>query len=246
MSLKEDARNIVEAAIRRVLPENAVKAALESAGFASCRGRGGKLIIAAIGKAAWRMAKAAVDVLKGEFDGGVVITKYGHSSGPIEGLEIHEAGHPLPDENTLRGTEVLLRAVEDLNADDTVLFLISGGGSALFEKPQEGVSLSDLISVTEQLLACGADIVEINTIRKRLSSVKAGRFALRAAPAFVYSVVLSDVLGDRLDSIASGPAFPDSSTVDEAFAIVEKYALSLSPQLRKLLRHETPKALDNV
>jgi hydroxypyruvate reductase len=136
--------------------------------------------------------------------------------------------------------------VKHLSEEDTVLFLVSGGGSALFEKPRDGVTLEDLVSVTDQLLACGADIVEINTIRKRLSSVKGGRFARFVEPARVFAVVLSDVLGDRLDSIASGPAHPDESTVREAFRIADKYGLSLRQGLLDALREETPKELNNV
>lgn len=244
-SLRRDAMHIVQEAIGRVLPENAVREALASREFSTRRGRG-RIVVAAIGKAAWRMARAAADFLGPELAGGAVVTKYGHSMGPIAGLEIFEAGHPLPDENTLRGTEALLAHVRELGPDDTVLFLVSGGGSALFERPLDGVSLDDLVDVTEQLLACGADIVEINRVRKRLSSVKAGRFAQLAAPAHVHAVVLSDVLGDRLDSIASGPAWPDASTAEETLAIVRKYGLSLRPRLIGLLEQETPKRLDNV
>lgn len=244
-SLRRDAMHIVREAIGRVLPENAVREALASREFSARRGRG-RIVVAAIGKAAWRMARAAADFLGPELAGGAVVTKYGHSMGPIVGLEIFEAGHPLPDENTLRGTEALLARVRELGPDDTVLFLVSGGGSALFERPLDGVSLDDLVDVTEQLLACGADIVEINRVRKRLSSVKAGRFAQLAAPAHVHAVVLSDVLGDRLDSIASGPAWPDASTAEETLSIVRKYGLSLRPRLIGLLGQETPKRLDNV
>ncbi|NLA90413.1 MAG: DUF4147 domain-containing protein, partial [Synergistaceae bacterium] len=117
---------------------------------------------------------------------------------------------------------------------------------ALFERPRDGVTLEDLVSVTDQLLACGADIVEINMIRKRLSSVKGGRFAQLVAPAHIFAVVLSDVLGDRLDSIASGPAHPDGSTIQEALRIVDKYGLKLRPGLLEALEEETPKELDNV
>ncbi|MBQ2433276.1 MAG: DUF4147 domain-containing protein, partial [Clostridia bacterium] len=128
--------------------------------------------------------------------------------------------------------------------EDTVLFLLSGGGSALFEKPLvPGEVLQD---VTRQLLACGADIVEINTIRKRLSAVKGGRFAKLCEPAQVFSIVLSDILGDPLDMIASGPAYPDTSTCEQAVAIAEKYALRLDDATRGLLSKETPKTLDNV
>jgi hydroxypyruvate reductase len=125
-----------------------------------------------------------------------------------------------------------------------VIFLLSGGGSALFELPL--VSREELQDITRQMLASGADIVEMNRIRKRLSSVKGGKFALACAPAKVLSIVLSDILGDPLDSIASGPAYPDSSTCEEALAVVAKYGLKLSPEALNLLQQETPKTLDNV
>ena len=243
--IRRDALEIVKKAIDAVLPEEAVKEALLNKGLLDeARKRGGRIVIAAIGKAAWRMAKAASDMLPGIT--GAIVTKYGHSMGNIPGIEIFEAGHPVPDENTIKGTEALLKHVKGLGSNDTVLFLVSGGGSALFELPAEGVSLSDMANVTKQLLACGADIVEINTIRKHLSSVKGGRFAKLCAPARVSMAVLSDVLGDRLDSIASGPAWPDNSTSEEALGIVSKYGLSLRPELIDVLWRETPKELDNV
>ena len=244
MNLKEDMRAIIDSAIKAVLPESAVKEALNRSDFQARKGKG-HLIVASIGKAAWRMAKAAGDILGSEISG-AVITKYEHSMGEIKGLEIFEAGHPVLDENTLKGTKALLEHVKNLNENDTVLFLVSGGGSALFELPAEGVTLDDMKDITSQLLACGADIVEINTIRKHLSSVKGGRFAQLCAPAHVFMVVLSDVLGDRLDSIASGPAWPDASTSEEALSIVKKYDLKVKPELMKILSHETPKKLDNV
>ena len=243
-NLKDDMRSILDGAIKAVLPENAVKEALNNPAFTSRKGKG-RLIVASIGKAAWRMAKAASDIL-GSSITGAVVTKYDHSMGEIAGLEIFEAGHPVPDMNTINGTKALLEHVKGLNAEDTVLFLVSGGGSALFEFPAEGVTLEDMQDVTRQLLSCGAEIVEINTIRKHLSSVKGGRFAELCAPAHVFMVVLSDVLGDRLDSIASGPAAPDMSTSEEALAIVKKYNLKLKPELLEKLSHETPKKLDNV
>ena len=138
----------------------------------------------------------------------------------------------MPDDNSFAATQRALALVSGLRADDTVLFLLSGGGSALFEKPL--LPAEELQAITQALLACGADIVEINTIRKRLSAVKGGRFAL------------SDILGDPLDMIASGPACPDSSTCAQAAAIAEKYRLALSPAAAALLRQETPKTLPNV
>lgn len=242
--LREDAEAIVREAIEAVLPEAAVREALRRGEIAERLGRG-RVVLAAIGKAAWRMARAAVDQL-GPGLGGALVTKHGHSMGDIEGVEVFEAGHPLPDEGSVRGAEAILRHVQGLGPDDTVLFLVSGGGSALFELPAPGVSLADMADVTSQLLACGAGIVEINTIRKRLSSVKGGRFAQLCAPAHVSMIVLSDVLGDPLDAIASGPAWPDASTSEEALSIVERYGLSLSPAMMEALRHETPKELDDV
>ena len=243
-SLKQDMKEIIDRSIEAVLPENAVKEALRHEAFTSRRGKG-RIIVASIGKAAWRMAKAASDIL-GSGISGAVVTKYDHSMGDIPGLEIYEAGHPVLDENTLKGTKALLEHVKGLTADDTVLFLVSGGGSALFELPAEGVTLEDMKDITGQLLACGADIVEINTIRKHLSSVKGGRFAQLCAPAHVFMVVLSDVLGDRLDSIASGPAAPDMSTSAEALDVVKKYGLNVKPELMSVLSRETPKELANV
>lgn len=244
LNLKHDMLEIIDCAIKAVLPEQAVKEALQRQDFIARKDKG-RVIIASIGKAAWRMAKAASDIL-GPGITGAVVTKYDHSMGDIPGLEIYEAGHPVLDENTLKGTKALLEHIKGLTSDDTVLFLVSGGGSALFELPAEGVTLEDMKDITSQLLSCGADIVEINTIRKHLSGVKGGRFAQLCSPAHVYMVVLSDVLGDRLDSIASGPAAPDNSTSEEAQAIVKKYDLKLRPELLSVLAQETPKKLDNV
>ncbi|MBR0097472.1 MAG: glycerate kinase [Synergistaceae bacterium] len=248
MSLKSDAEQIIKRAVDAVLPEAAVKEALKDERFLARKKlaaeNNGKIILASIGKGAWRMAKAAADELPGIT--GAVVTKYEHSMGGIKGLEIFEAGHPVPDENTINGTRKLLAHIKDLSANDTVLFLVSGGGSALFELPATGVTLEDMADVTKQLLACGADIVEINTIRKHLSAVKGGRFAKLCAPAHVYMVVLSDVLGDRLDSIASGPAWPDASSSQDALNIVKKYNLNLRDDLIKVLSQETPKDLYNV
>ena len=120
-------------------------------------------------------------------------------------MTIYEAGHPIPDANGIRATEHALRLADALGAQDRMIFLVSGGGSALFEALPEGVSLEELMALTQKLLACGASITEINAIRKHISCVKGGRFALRCAPAKVVNVILSDIIGDPLDAIASGP-----------------------------------------
>ena len=236
-TLRSCADQIVEASIRAVLPDEAVRRALKDFHPE------GRTVLVAAGKAAWQMAHAAVAVL-GHVDGGVVVTKYNHVKGKIPGVTCCEAGHPVPDANSFAATQKALELVQGLQPEDTVLFLLSGGGSALFEKPL--IPAEELQDITSQLLASGADIVEMNTIRKRLSGVKGGRFAQACAPAQVFSIVLSDILGDPLDMIASGPAVPDTSTCGQAIAIAEKYHLRLSTTAQELLRQETPKALTNV
>ena len=192
--LREHADRIVREAIAAVQPDAAVGRAIAEMEFS------GRVLLVAAGKAAWQMAKAASDCLGDRIENGVVVTKYDHVMGPIANFTCFEAGHPVPDENSFRGTQAALDLVAGLTEKDTVLFLLSGGGSALFEKPL--VPAAELQDITGQLLACGADIVEINTIRKRLSAVKGGRFAQLCAPAKVEAVILSDILGDLLDMIA--------------------------------------------
>lgn len=236
--LRQKANQMIKESLEAVMPDRAVEKALEN-----FQGSGGRTILVAAGKAAWQMAAAAVRVL-GHVDDGIVITKYDHVKGEIPGVECREAGHPVPDENSFAATEKALEKVRGLEETDTVIFLLSGGGSALFEKPL--ISGEELQDITKQLLSCGADIVEMNTIRKRLSGVKGGRFALACMPARVYAIVLSDILGDPLDMIASGPAYPDSSTCEQANSIIEKYHLNLSEQAQALMQEETPKNLTNV
>ena len=236
--LREHADQIVREAIAAVQPDAAVRRALSGRQFP------GRLLLVAAGKAAWQMAKAASDFMGDRIEKGVVVTKYDHVMGPIANFDCYEAGHPVPDENSFKGTQAALDLVSDLTEKDTVLFLLSGGGSALFEKPL--VAGEELQDITGQLLACGADIVEINTIRKRLSQVKGGRFAQICWPAKVEAVILSDILGDPLDMIASGLACPDTSTTEDAQRIAAKYGLRLSDEARRLLGIETPKTLDNV
>jgi glycerate 2-kinase len=239
MSLREEANKIIESAINAALPDTAVKKALQDEDFS-----GGRLVLISIGKAAWSMAKAAYDILGSRIDEGIVITKYGHSMGEIPNVLIREAGHPIPDANSFAAAEEAIKMVSGLSSEDKVLFLISGGGSALFEKPL--INEKELSDLTGQLLASGADITEINTIRKRLSAVKGGKFANLCEPAQVFSVVLSDIIGDPLDMIASGPAYPDSSTSEQAVGIIRKYGLTVSEEILKLLKKETPSELYNV
>ena len=236
--LRADANAIISASIEAVKPDEAVARALQS--FKPGKGR---TLLVSTGKAAWQMAYAAVKVL-GSVDGGVVVTKYDHVMGEIPGVLCCEGGHPVPDQGSYDGTAKALELVSGLTEEDTVLFLLSGGGSALFEAPL--VAAEELQDITRQLLACGADIVEMNTIRKRLSGVKGGRFAQKCEPAKVFAIVLSDILGDPLDMIASGPAYPDTTTCEQAVAIAKKYNLQLSDAAWELLSQETPKELTNV
>ena len=204
MNLRNAAEYITEKAIRAVLPDEAVKRALEGREFQ------GRVVLVAFGKAAWQMAKAAHDLMGTRIDRGIIITKYGHVMGPVGDFACFEAGHPVPDENSFRATERAIELVRPLGEEDTVILLLSGGGSALFEKPL--ISGEELKDITNQLLKSGASITEMNTIRKRLSQVKGGSFAQICSPAKVFSIVLSDIIGDPLDMIASGPAYPDSTT----------------------------------
>ena len=237
--MRKEARQVIDAALRAVLPDNAVQRALR--GYTPPPGR---LVLVALGKAAWQMAAAASACLGNAICDGIVITKYGHAQGPLPHLRIREAGHPMPDHNSFAATAEAIGLVRPLTAEDGVLLLISGGGSALFEKPL--CTPEELTDMTAQLLRCGADIVEINTLRKRVSAVKGGRFAQLCAPARVFSIVLSDIVGDPLDMIASGPAYPDRSTAEQARAVVQKYSLRLSPAVLDLLGRPTPGRLDNV
>lgn len=236
--MRSDAEQIIRRSIQAVLPDQAVLHALQGHKFP------GRVFLVSVGKAAWQMAAAASRCLGETITAGVVITKYGHVRAPIANITCYEAGHPVPDANSFQATQAALELVRGLSEQDTVLFLLSGGGSALFELPL--VPAEELQRITNQLLASGADIVEINTIRKRLSGVKGGRFAQHCAPARIFSVVLSDILGDPLDMIASGPACPDRSTCTQARSIAEKYHLPLSAQAAGLLNRETPKLLPHV
>lgn len=236
--LYDHALQIIDEAIHAVMPDEAVRRALTGRSFS------GRVVLVAAGKAAWQMAKTAAECLGERLSSGVVITKYGHVGGPIAKVSCFEGGHPIPDENSFRGTQAAIDLTAGLSEKDTVIFLLSGGGSALFEQPL--LPGEELQEITGQLLGCGADIVEINTIRKRLSAVKGGRFARLCAPAKVFSVVLSDILGDPLDMIASGPACPDRSTCEQAMQIVKKYDLRMSARAMQLLGQETPKELSNV
>lgn len=192
---------IVSSAIEAVLPDKSVEEALSSLQLE------GNVHIIAIGKAAWLMASAASHALDNKYVGGICITKYEHSQGDIPRIKIFEAGHPTPDMNTVKATQAAIDYARRLGEEDTVLFLVSGGGSALFESPT--CSLEKYITINDELLASGKDIKEMNTIRKKHSNVKGGKFAELCKPAKVVNLILSDVIGDDLESIASGPTIAE-------------------------------------
>ena len=183
-----------------------------------------KILVVGAGKADAPMAQAVESLLGERVSDGVIVVKDGHGL-PLQHVKVHEASHPVPDERGLRGAEEILSLVRDAGERDLVICLISGGGSALLVAPAEGVTLKDKQSVTQLLLACGATIHEINTVRKHLSRVKGGGLAHAAHPATLVSLILSDVIGDDLDTIASGPTVPDSTTFRQALLILERYGI---------------------
>lgn len=239
MNLRDHAQIIIDKTIEAVLPNEAVKRALGQIDF-----NGKDIYLVSIGKAGFSMAKAASEMLGDKITKGIVITKYDHVQGDLVNIDSYEAGHPISDENTYKATKKALELADSLKEDDVLIFLVSGGGSALFEDPI--IDTDELEKINKQLLDSGASITEINTIRKRLSNVKGGKFAKRAHPASVHAIILSDIIGDPLDMIASGPAFADSSTKEDALRIIDKYSLDLSDQVLDLIQNETPKSVENV
>ena len=248
MNQRKEAEGIIQAVLEASNPEPLVAKAV--AELPPCEGR---TILLAVGKAAFAMALAALTTPGFTAHRAMIVTKYGHTnekqlSALPESirtiLRIREAGHPISDANSYRAAEEAIAMAQNLTANDRVVLLLSGGGSALFEKPL--LSADEMEDINQQLLSSGADIGEINTIRKRLSAVKGGRFAQLCAPAQVITIALSDVLSNAPDQIASGPACPDPTTCAEAKRIVKHYALNLSPQAQRLLDSETPTELPNA
>jgi len=230
--MRQDAKAICKAvldasdarqAILRYVRWNGQVLSLGSHILSMPQGRGVWVIGA--GKASASMALGVEDVLQARIGGGLVIVKYGHTQ-PLRFIEIAEAGHPLPDAGTVQGTRRMLQLIEEKTSpDDLILLLLSGGGSALMESPAEGLTLEDLIRVNELLLGCGASIHEINTVRKHLSAVKGGQLARHFTGRETWALILSDVPGDNLDVIASGPTVADSSSFYDAASVLEKYRL---------------------
>jgi hydroxypyruvate reductase len=193
----------------------------------------GRTIVIGAGKASARMAQA----LEQHWDGplaGLVVTRYGHMA-PTRNIEIIEAGHPVPDEASEIAAQRMLEMVAGLSADDLVIFLASGGGSSSLSLPLPGISVEEKRAVHRQLLRCGAPVHAMNTVRRHLSAIKGGRLALACHPAQVATLVVSDVPGDDPAVVASGPTIPDGTTANDALSILERFAITASPQLRNVL-----------
>ncbi len=227
--MREDAKVIINKTILDVMPDKAVHNSLQELSLQE------PIFVIAIGKAAWVMAKAAKDYLSEQLQSGIIVTKYGHSKGEIRNFEIIESGHPTPDENSVIGAKKVMAMIEKIPENGTILFLLSGGGSSLVELPLPGLTLEDIQKVTEQLLYCGAGISEINLIRKKLSAIKGGKLGSLLGKRRAYSVILSDVLGDNADMIASGITYKDVSTVEDIKTMLNKYQLKLSEKVYRVL-----------
>jgi hydroxypyruvate reductase len=186
-----------------------------------------RILLIGFGKVAASMAQATEELLQDRITDGVIIASRGNHP-TLTRSKLMKADHPLPDENGLRGAQRLAALVSSAGEQDLILCLISGGGSALCPLPQGDITVEDLRALTRQLLGCGASIEEINTVRKHLSQIKGGQLARLAYPATVISLIISDVIGDRIDSIASGPFAPDRTTFTHAYEVMEKYALTKS------------------
>jgi len=229
--LRKSARGIFDAAVRAVDPAEAIRRHLTRDGERLTIGNERvdlgavrQIVVVGLGKAGAPMAAAVEEILGPRIARGVVVTKYGHVQ-PTRAIRIHEAGHPVPDDAGMAGARAALDHVTGLGAEDLVLVLISGGGSALTPAPVEGITLAEKQSLTKALLACGADIREMNTLRKHISRIKGGQLARAAAPARVFTLILSDIVGDPLDAIASGPTVPDPTTYADALGILDKYRI---------------------
>jgi len=213
-----------------------------------------RVYVIGAGKAGGAMAAAVEELLSDDITAGLVNVKYGYTA-DTRVIELNEAGHPLPDDNGVKGAARMVELARQAGPSDLVLCLISGGGSALLPLPVEGISLADLQSATDALLSCGATIDEINSIRKHVSQVKGGNLARWAYPARVISLILSDVVGSPLDTIASGPTVPDSTTYGDALGVIRKYDLEerFPAPVADLIKRgargevaETPKERDRV
>ena len=239
--LRKTALGIFNAAVRAVDPGEAIRRHLTRDGSRLRIGeetidlaKVGEVVVVGCGKAAAPMAATVEEIVGDRIGRGVVVTKYGHVK-PTRLIRVHESGHPVPDDAGIAGAHAVLDHLRGLGPNDLVLVLISGGGSALTPAPVEGITLAEKQALTKALLACGADIREMNTLRKHISRFKGGQLARAAQPARVMTLILSDIVGDPLDAIASGPTVPDPTTYADALGILDKYRI----------RGEIPAAIRN-
>jgi glycerate-2-kinase len=261
--LRKDALKIISSGIESVLPKNLLSSKIqfdETTGILKIEKnevdiRDKRLFVIGFGKASIGMAHAVEDILPpGKITAGIVVCN--ESEPQLISIKVHEAGHPVPDQNSVEGAQKILRLKEEysINKNDLILCLISGGGSALLTHPIENITLDEINKTTELLLASGADITEFNTFRKHLSRVKGGRLGEYFKPAQVISLIISDIIGNPEDAIASGPTTPDPTTYQDAFDVLKKYDLlskvpiSVRDHIESNLGNsefETPKHLDN-
>jgi glycerate 2-kinase len=258
---RETAHEIMRAALKAVDPAQAVYTALRLEGDLLRIGdatydltRYRRIVVVGAGKASAPMARAVEEILGDRTGGGVVNVKYGYTD-RTQHIRLHQAGHPVPDENGLEGTRQIVELLSQAGEDDLVLCLISGGGSALMMLPEDPISLADYQALTDALLRSGATINKINTVRKHIEQVKGGRLAKVAAPAQVATLILSDVVGNPLDFIASGPTVPDTTTFSDALGVLEEFSLldAVPPSVTDWLQRgrrgevpETPKPGDRL
>jgi len=231
---RESAAEIFNAGLQAVDPYKAVSLHTERTREVFRDGNFRRLLVTGFGKAACPMLKALEDSIGDIIDAGIVITKYGHyekkspehrTQNTDSKIKIYEAAHPVPDENGVRGTDELITMLRGADEHTLVMCLVSGGGSALLVSPYDGITLNEKQEITQLLLKAGAGINDLNCVRKHISKVKGGRLAEIAYPAKVISLILSDVIGDNLDVIASGPTSPDSATYNDALDVIRKYGL---------------------
>lgn len=232
--MHEDAKKIIEQTIVDVMPDRVVRNSLNELQLR------GDVSVIAVGKAAWVMAKTASVFLKDKLKRGLIITKYGHSCGDVQNFEIVESGHPTPDENSVKGAKKAIELLKNLQKDGTLLLLLSGGGSSLMELPVEGLTIEDIQKATKCLLYSGADITEINKIRKKLSAVKGGKFSTYFKGIKAYAIILSDIICEQNDMIASGLTYPDVTTAAEIGEILQKYQIKLDDKIEQVLFNSVP------
>jgi len=255
--LRQHARDIWEAALHAANPATSLHNAIQvSNGVLTVAGQQipvkGKLVVVGAGKAAARMAQVVEDIAGDHVTDGLVVTKHDHGL-PLQRIRLVEAGHPIPDESGVRAVRDTQKLLSNLNANDIVLSLISGGGSALWPSPADGITLEEKQQVTQLLLRAGATIQELNGVRKHLSGIKGGQLARWASPARVISLIMSDVIGDPLDFIASGPTAPDTTSFRDALATIRKYGVQPPPAIMKRIEAgargeipENPKPGDSI